>query len=35
MPECQTQWFPLRDVLSISSVPEDVKRIALRLLQDQ
>jgi len=35
MSECKTQWFPLDDVLSISSVPEDVKRIAQRLLQAQ
>ena len=35
MPECQTQWFPLHDVLSISSVPEDVKRVVQRLLQAQ
>jgi len=34
-PECKTQWFALHDVLSIPSVPEDVKRIALRLLQAQ
>ena len=33
MAECKTQWFPLQDVLSIPSVPEDVKRIVIRLLQ--
>ena len=33
--ECKTQWVPLCDVLAISSVPEDVKRIVMRLLGDQ
>ena len=33
--ECKTQWFSLHDVLSISSVPEDVKHIVLHLLQNQ
>ena len=32
MAECKTQWFPLRKVLSVSSVPEDVKHIVMRLL---
>ena len=32
--ECKTQWYPLREVLAISSVPEDVKRIAMRLLAE-
>jgi hypothetical protein len=35
MPECKTQWFPLRDVLAILSVPEDVERMVVRLLQAQ
>jgi 8-oxo-dGTP pyrophosphatase MutT (NUDIX family) len=33
--ECKTQWFSLHDVLSIPSVPGDVKRIVLRLLHAQ
>ena len=35
MSECKTQWFPLQEVLALSSVPEDVKRIATHLLQTQ
>lgn len=33
--ECETRWFSLREVLAISSVPEDVKRIAVRVLEDR
>src|SRR5579859_2270324 len=32
--ECNTRWFSLQEVLALASVPEDVKHIAIRLLQN-